>query len=103
MVPGIDLAGSVAQSSTAAWKPGDGVVVTGWGLGETHWGGLAQKARVKADWLLKLPAAYGTREAMIVGTAGFTAALCVRALQHHGVTAAGGDVLVVKPRLLEPD
>jgi acrylyl-CoA reductase (NADPH) len=94
MVPGIDLAGTVEQSSDPAWREGERVVVTGWGLGETHWGGLAQKARLKAGWLLPLPAGYSTRDAMVIGTAGFTAALCVRALQRHGVAPGSGEVLV---------
>jgi acrylyl-CoA reductase (NADPH) len=94
MVPGIDLAGTVEQSADPAWREGDAVVVTGWGLGETHWGGLAQKARLKAEWLLRLPATYSTRDAMVIGTAGFTAALCVNALQRHGLTPASGEVLV---------
>jgi len=94
MVPGIDLAGVVEASDHADWKPGDSVVVTGWGLGETHWGGLAQKARVQAGWLLAVPAPYSTRDAMAVGTAGFTAALCVTALQRHGLRPGDGEVLV---------
>lgn len=94
MVPGIDLAGTVEQSADPAWREGDRVVVTGWGLGETRWGGLAQKARLKAEWLLRLPAGYGTRDAMVIGTAGFTAALCVRALQRHSVAPGSGEVLV---------
>jgi acrylyl-CoA reductase (NADPH) len=94
MVPGIDLAGTVEASRNPAWKPGDRVVVTGWGLGETHWGGLAQKARLEAGWLLALPAAFTTRQAMAVGTAGFTAALCARALERHGVAPGDGEVLV---------
>lgn len=85
MVPGIDLAGVVERSDDPAWQPGERVVVTGWGLGESHWGGLTQKARLSADWLLRLPDAYSTRQAMAIGTAGFTAALCVMALQKHGV------------------
>jgi len=94
MVPGIDLAGTVERSSDPAWHEGERVVVTGWGLGETHWGGLAQKARVKADWLLRLPNGYDTRDAMVIGTAGFTAALCVRALRRHGTAQGDGEVLV---------
>lgn len=94
MVPGIDLAGRVVSSGSADWKPGDAVVVTGWGLGETHWGGLAQKARLDSRWLLELPAAYTTRQAMAVGTAGFTAALCARALERHGLRPGDGEVLV---------
>lgn len=94
MVPGIDLAGVVEQSDHAAWKPGDRVVVNGWGLGETHWGGLAQKARLSSAWLLRLPEAFSARQAMAIGTAGYTAALCVMALQRHGVKPGDGDVLV---------
>ena len=94
MVPGIDLAGTVIESSHAAWKPGDKVVLNGWGVGETHWGGLAQRARLKGDWLIRLPAALGFRQAMAIGTAGYTAALCVDALVKHGVQPGQGDVLV---------
>jgi len=94
MVPGIDLAGVVEHSSHADWTPGERVVVNGWGLGETHWGGFAQRARVPAAWLLRLPAAYSTRQAMAVGTAGYTAALCVMALQKHGTRPGDGEVLV---------
>jgi acrylyl-CoA reductase (NADPH) len=94
LVPGIDLSGVVESSGHPDWKPGDAVVVTGWGLGESHWGGLAQKARLKADWLLALPAPYSTRDAMAIGTAGFTAALSVLALQRHGVRPGDGEVLV---------
>ncbi len=94
MVPGIDLAGVVEHSRDPAWQPGDRVVVTGWGLGETRWGGLAQKARLPAAHLLALPAAYSTRQAMAIATAGFTAALCVMALQRHGLQPGDGEVLV---------
>ena len=94
LVPGIDLAGTVAASSDPAWQPGDAVVVTGWGLGENHWGGLTQRQRVDAGWLLKIPAPFTPRSAMAVGTAGFTAALCVQALLRHGLTAGDGEVLV---------
>lgn len=94
LVPGIDLAGRVEHSSDAAWKPGDRVVVNGWGMGETNWGGLAQKARVSAGWLLRLPDAYSTRQAMAIGTAGYTAALCVMALRRHGIKPGDGEVLV---------
>lgn len=94
MVPGIDLAGVIETSAHPEWRPGQCVVVTGWGLGETHWGGLAQKARLKPDWLLPLPTAYTTRQAMAIGTAGFTAALCVVALQRHGLRPGDGEVLV---------
>lgn len=94
LVPGIDLAGRVERSDDPAWQPGDRVVVNGWGIGETHWGGLAQRARLSAGWLLKLPAPYDARQAMAVGTAGYTAALCVMALQKHGLTPARGPMLV---------
>jgi acrylyl-CoA reductase (NADPH) len=94
LVPGIDLAGTVEQSSSPDWKAGDRVVVNGWGLGENHWGGFAQKARLQAGWLLKLPAAFSARQAMAIGTAGYTAALCVMALQHHGTAPGDGEVLV---------
>ncbi|MCZ2439430.1 MAG: oxidoreductase [Burkholderiales bacterium] len=94
MVPGIDLAGTVASSKDPAWKPGDKVVVTGWGMGENHWGGLTQRQRVEAGWLLKIPAPFTTRTSMAVATAGFTAALCVRALQRHGLAPGDGEVLV---------
>ncbi len=94
MVPGIDLAGVVESSRDAAWSPGDRVVVTGWGLGETRWGGLAEKARLESGFLLKLPDVTSTHDAMAIGTAGFTAALCVMALQKHGLTSDQGEVLV---------
>ena len=94
LVPGIDLAGTVTDSRSGDWKAGDTVVVTGWGLGENHWGGLAQRARLDAGWLLKLPAPFTTRSAMTVATAGFTAALCVMALQRHGLAPGDGEVLV---------
>ena len=94
LVPGIDLAGVVEQSTDPAWTPGDRVVVNGWGIGESHWGGFAQRARLSADWLLRLPDAYTARQAMAIGTAGYTAALCVMALQRHGIKPGDGDVLV---------
>ncbi len=94
LVPGIDLAGTVSQSHDPAWLPGDAVVVTGWGLGENHWGGLTQRQRVQPGWLLKIPAPFNARSAMIIGTAGFTAALCVQALQRHGLQPGDGEVLV---------
>jgi acrylyl-CoA reductase (NADPH) len=94
MVPGIDLAGTVKQSSHAEWQPGDRVVLNGWGVGETHWGGLAQKARLKGDWLVPLPGAFTPKQAMAIGTAGYTAALCVDALLAHGVKPEQGEVLV---------
>jgi acrylyl-CoA reductase (NADPH) len=94
LVPGIDLAGTVSASRSADWKAGDKVVATGWGLGENHWGGLAQRARLDAGWLLKIPAPFTTRSAMTIATAGFTAALCVMALQRHGLKPGDGEVLV---------
>ena len=93
-VPGIDLAGVVEESQDPGWKPGDRVVLNGWGAGETHWGGLAQFARVPGEWLLRLPSAFTERQAMAVGTAGYTAMLCVLALEWHGVRPADGEVLV---------
>jgi acrylyl-CoA reductase (NADPH) len=94
LVPGIDLAGTVGASRSPDWKPGDAVVVTGWGLGENHWGGLAGKARLDAGWLLKIPAPFTPRSAMTIATAGVTAALCVMALQRHGLKPGDGEVLV---------
>jgi acrylyl-CoA reductase (NADPH) len=94
MVPGIDLAGVVEASSDPAWQAGDRVVVNGWGMGETAWGGLAQKASLKSGWLLRLPEGYTTRQAMAVATAGYTAALCVMALLKHGTKPEDGEVLV---------
>ncbi len=94
MVAGIDGAGRVVESSHPQWKPGDAVVLNGWGVGETHWGCLAQKARLKGDWLVPLPAAFTTRQAMAIGTAGYTAMLCVLALERHGVKPGDGEVLV---------
>jgi acrylyl-CoA reductase (NADPH) len=94
MVAGIDGAGTVASSRSDRWNPGDKVVINGWGLGETHWGGLSQRTRVKGDWLVRVPAAYSTRDAMAIGTAGYTAALSVLALQAHGVVPSQGEVLV---------
>ena len=93
-VPGIDFAGTVEASSDDRYTPGDKVVLTGWRVGEAHWGGYAQKARVKADWLVPLPAGLDTRQAMAVGTAGFTAMLAVMALEDHGLTPGQGPVLV---------
>lgn len=94
MVPGIDFSGTVRASRNPGWTPGTRVVLTGWGLGETRWGGLAQRARVEAGWLLALPDSLSTRTAMIFGTAGVTAALCVMALQRHGLQPGDGEVLV---------
>jgi acrylyl-CoA reductase (NADPH) len=94
MVAGIDGAGTVLESSHPNWKAGDAFVHNGWGVGETHWGCLAQKARLKGDWLVKLPAAFTPRQAMAIGTAGYTAMLCVLALEDHGVTPQKGEILV---------
>jgi acrylyl-CoA reductase (NADPH) len=94
LVAGIDLAGTVEASDDPRFKPGDAVLLNGWGVGESHSGGLAQRARLKADWLLPLPAGLSARQAMAIGTAGYTAMLCVMALQKHGVAAGAGDVLV---------
>ena len=94
MVPGIDLAGTVRESSHADWKAGDQVVLNGWGVGETHWGGLGQVARLKGDWLVPLPSAFSPKQAMAIGTAGYTAALCVEALIKAGVSPEQGEVLV---------
>lgn len=94
MVGGIDLAGVVETSGDPAFKPGDRVLVNGWGLSQTHNGGYAQKARVPGSWLIPTPEAFSNREAMAIGTAGYTAMLCVLALEHGGMTPARGDILV---------
>jgi len=94
MVPGIDLAGTVEHSDHADFKVGDQVVLNGFGAGEGHWGGLAQKARVKGDWLVPLPTAFTPKQAMTIGTAGYTAMLCVMALEENGVTPEQGEILV---------
>ncbi len=94
MVPGIDAAGIVEASSHPGCKPGDAVVVNGWGLGEIRWGGLAQRLRTPAEWLVPIPLPFGPFEAAALGTAGYTAALCVQALMRHGLTPADGPVLV---------
>lgn len=94
MVPGIDFAGVIKSSSDPAFAAGDRVVLNGWGVGEQHWGGLAQQARVRGDWLIKLPTAMPSRLAMIIGTAGYTAMLCVMAIEKHGIRPGAGDVLV---------
>ena len=94
MVPGIDLAGTVEESSHADFKPGDQVVLNGWGVGEVHWGGLAGKARLKGDWLIPLPGAFSPKQAMAIGTAGYTAMLCVLGLERNGVTPDQGEILV---------
>ena len=94
MVPGVDLVGTVEHSSNPEYKAGDTVVLNGWGVGEGHWGGLAQKARLKGEWLVPLPAAFTPHQAMAIGTAGYTAMLCVMALERHGVTPDKGEILV---------
>jgi acrylyl-CoA reductase (NADPH) len=94
MVPGIDFAGTVTASSHPAWKPGDAVILNGWGVGETHWGGLAQMARVKGDWLVPLPEGLTAHDAMAIGTAGYTAMLCAMALEEAGVRPDAGEILV---------
>lgn len=94
MVPGIDLVGTVEASSHAAYEAGHTVVLNGWGVGEVHWGGLAQRARLKGDWLVPLPTGFTPRQAMAIGTAGYTAMLCVLALERHGVTPDKGEILV---------
>ncbi len=94
MIAGVDGAGTVEASTHSAWKPGDKVILTGWGCGESHLGSYAEKARVKGDWLVPLPASLSTREAMAIGTAGYTAMLCIMALERHGLTPASGPIVV---------
>ncbi len=94
MVPGIDLVGTVSDSSYAEFEPGDTVLLNGWGVGEVHWGGLATKARLNGDWLIKLPAGFTGQQAMAIGTAGYTASLSVDALVRFGVTPDMGEILV---------
>ena len=94
MIAGIDLAGTVEQSSHPQWKPGDKVICDGWGMGETHLGAYAEKARVKGDWLVRLPEGMSARDAMAIGTAGYTAMLSVLALERHGLTPKHGPVVV---------
>ncbi|MCE7504766.1 oxidoreductase [Polynucleobacter sp. IMCC30063] len=94
MVPGIDFAGEVLDSSSPDYQPGDQVILNGWGVGEGHWGGLAQKARVKAEWLIPLPKGLTPKQTLAIGTAGYTAMLCVMALQQHGLQPSAGEVLV---------
>lgn len=94
MVPGIDLAGTVETSTHPDYKVGDQVVLNGWGVGENHWGGLAQKARLNGDWLIPLPKSFTAAQAMAVGTAGYTAMLCILALERNGVTPQQGEILV---------
>ena len=94
MIPGIDFAGEVEASSNPDWKPGDKVILNGWGTGETHLGAYGQKSRVKGQWLVRLPAGMSERDAMAIGTAGYTAMLAVMALERHGLKPASGPVLV---------
>ncbi len=94
MIPGVDLAGTVESSSHRDWKAGDKVIVNGWGLGETHFGAYAEKARMKAEWLVRVPPTMTTRDTMAIGTAGYTAMLAVMALERHGLTPASGPIIV---------
>ena len=94
MIAGIDFAGTVEQSAHPSWKAGDKVICTGWGMGETHLGAYAEKARVKGDWLVRLPSGLSAREAMAIGTAGFTAMLAILALERHGLSSKSGPVVV---------
>ncbi len=94
MIAGVDFAGTVEASSHPAWKPGDKVILNGWGCGETHLGAYGAKARVKGDWLVRLPASMSAREAMAIGTAGYTAMLAVMALEGHGLSPASGPIAV---------
>ena len=94
MVPGIDLAGVVRESAHPDWKKGDRVVLNGWGVGESHWGGLAQKARVRGDWLVPVPPVFTNRQAMAIGMAGYTSSLCVEAMLAQGVAPDQGEILV---------
>ena len=94
MVPGIDLVGTVAETTHPDYKAGDLVVLNGWGVGETHWGGLAQKARLNGDWLVPLPGSFTPKQAMSIGTAGYTAMLCIMALEQHGISPDSGEILV---------
>ena len=94
LVAGIDGAGVVETSSDPRWKAGDKVILNGWGVGESHWGCLAQRAKLKGDWLVPLPAALSTKQAMAIGTAGYTAMLCCLALERHGVSKGQGQILV---------
>lgn len=94
MVPGIDLVGIVEDSAHPEYKSGDTVLLNGWGVGEAHWGGLAQKARLNGNWLVPLPASFTPQQAMSIGTAGYTAMLCVLALERHGVKPTDGEILV---------
>lgn len=94
MVPGIDFVGTVETSSHPDYRTGDAVLLNGWGVGETHWGGLAQKARVNGDWLVPMPTQFTPQQAMVIGTAGYTAMLCILALERQGVTPNKGEIAV---------
>lgn len=94
MIPGIDFSGKVICSHDSRYQTGDKVILTGWGVGENHWGGMAEKARVNGEWLIPMPAGFNSRHAMIVGTAGLTAMLCVQALIDNGITADSGEIVV---------
>ena len=94
MIPGVDLAGIVTASDSADYSAGDRVVLNGWDVGEMHWGGLAQKSRLQSEWLVPIPDAFDTKQAAAIGTAGYTAMLCVLALEEHGVTPENGPILV---------
>ena len=94
MIPGIDLAGTVTASESSSYSPGDKVVLNGCDVGEAHWGGLAQKSRLKSEWLVPIPATFDTKQAAAIGTAGYTAMLCVLTLEEHGVGAGDGPILV---------
>src|SRR6202008_4359479 len=94
MIPGVDFGGTADKSSHPDWKPGDKLILNGWGLGETHLGAYGQKARVKGEWLVRLPATMSTRDAMAIGTAGYTAMLAVMALEKHGITPDRGPQIV---------
>jgi acrylyl-CoA reductase (NADPH) len=89
MVPGVDFSGTVSSSENSMWQPGDKIVLNGWGVGETHWGGLAMRARVKGDWLVSLPSALSSRQAMAIGTAGYSASLTVEKLLRYGIKQTG--------------
>src|SRR5919198_1017536 len=93
-VPGIDLAGVVVESQVPEWKSGDPVIVTGWGLGEKQWGGFAERARLKAEWLVRLPEGMTLQQSMVIGTAGFTAMLSLMALEEHGAKKDGPPIVV---------
>jgi len=94
MIPGIDLAGTISSSDSSDYEVGDKIVLNGWEVGESHWGGLAQKSRLSSEWLVPLPEAFTTKQAMAIGTAGYTAMLCVLALEEHGVRPDNGPILV---------